>query len=120
MKLIAKKLDRHQLIAFGLLGLALLFGLSLLFFHFTAASPHCEPRQDDPEGHLFKICAYIITNQIDVSPADPTAYQIKRIEPRAENGREVLWVFLNCCYLGDIAIIDKETGQVIKFHVGAQ
>jgi hypothetical protein len=93
--------------------------LALSFWLFSGPST-CEPRQDDPEGYLLKICVYIQEKQINVSPADPTRYQIKRIEEREENGRPVLWVFLNCCYLGDIAVIDKATGEVINFEVGAQ
>ena len=83
-------------------------------------SRSCHPRTDDPQGYLFKICTYIQEKQLDVSPADPTSYQIKQIEERQENGRTVVWVFLNCCYLGDIAIIDKASGEVIEFRVGAK
>ena len=93
--------------------------LALYFWLFSGPST-CEPRQDDPEGYLFKICLYIQEKQIDVSPADPTGYHIKRIEEVEENGRPVLWVFLDCCYLGDIAVIDKATGEVIGFQVGDQ
>ena len=93
--------------------------LALYFWLFSGPST-CEPRQDDPEGYLFKICVYIQEKQIDVSPADPTGYHIKRIEEVEENGRPVLWVFLDCCYLGDIAVIDKATGEVISFQAGAQ
>jgi hypothetical protein len=98
----------------------MILSLILVFSQLTSSNPQCEPRQDDPEGYLFKICLYIQEKQIDVSPADPTNYHIKRIEEHTESGREVLWVFLNCCYLGDIAVIDKATGEVIRFQVGAQ
>jgi hypothetical protein len=88
---------------------------------FTKPTPRtCGPRTDDPQGYLFKICTYIQEKQLDVSPADPTGYHIKQIEERQENGRAVVWVFLNCCYLGDIAIIDKASGEVIRFRVGAK
>jgi hypothetical protein len=92
----------------------------LLLYLFIAPPAACKPRQDDPQGYLFKICSYIQEKQINVSPADPTRYEIKRIEERVENGRPVVWVFLNCCYLGDIAVIDKASGDVIQFRVGAQ
>ena len=97
-----------------------ILALLALYFWVLSGPTTCEPRQDDPEGHLLRICLYIQEKQLDVSPADPTAYQIKRIEERDENGRPVLWVFLNCCYLGDIAVIDKASGEVIDFQVGAQ
>jgi hypothetical protein len=62
----------------------------------------CGPRNDDPQGYLLAICRYVQTHQLDVSPADPTAYQVKRLESRIDaQGRPVVWVFLNCCYLGD-------------------
>jgi hypothetical protein len=80
----------------------------------------CGPRADDPQGYLLRICEYVKANNIDVSPGDPGGYQIKRVEQRTEDGRQVVWVFLNCCYLGDIAVIDKQSGQVISFRVGAK
>ncbi len=109
---------RWSLALVGLAVLALAFGLAMWL---VAPAPRpCRPRDDDPQGYLFKICAYIQEKKIDVSPADPTGYQIKRIEERTEGNRVVVWVFLNCCYLGDIAMIDKASGEVIEFRVGAK
>lgn len=85
-----------------------------------AAPPRCDPRPDDPTGYLVAICRHILANAIDVAPADPNRYQIKRLEERVEEGRAVVWVFLDCCYLGDIAVVDKETGAVRSFRPGAQ
>jgi hypothetical protein len=112
------KINWHQLIAIG----AIVLGLALLVIWFTTSvtSRTCTPRDDDPDGYLFRICLYVQKNQIDVSPGNPTSYHIKRVEERIENDRPVLWVFLDCCYLGDIAVIDKESGEVIRFEVGAQ
>lgn len=110
------KLRWRWLMIGGGLGLGL-----IVLWSFYAAQPRpCEPRADDPDGYLYQICVYIQTHQIDVTPADPADYQIVRIEDRLEDGREVRWVFLNCCYMGDIAIIDKATGEIIDFRVGAQ
>jgi hypothetical protein len=83
-----------------------------------ARPTRCEPRPDDPTGYLLPICEYILANAIDVSPADPNRYAIKRLEERVEDGRPVVWVFLDCCYLGDIAIIDKQSGTVQSFRPG--
>jgi hypothetical protein len=83
------------------------------------ATGACPPRSDDPTGYLTAICRYIQDNQVNVAPADPYRYQIKQIEERTENGQKVVWVFLNCCGMGDIAVIDKASGQVISFRVGA-
>lgn len=85
-----------------------------------APPSHCDPRPDDATGYLVPICQYILANAIDVSPADPNHYAIKRLEERVEAGRVVVWVFLDCCYLGDIAIVDKESGAVRSFRPGAQ
>jgi hypothetical protein len=80
----------------------------------------CTPQADDPDGYLLKLCTYIQTRHIDVQPADPTQYRIKRVEDRDDNGRRVVWVFLNCCGLGDIGVIDKVSGEVVEFRQGAQ
>lgn len=82
-------------------------------------SEPCPPRPDDTTGYLKKICLHVVNNQIKVDPANPAEYKIKRLEDRTENGRAVVWVFLNCCGLGDIAVFDKHTGELIKFQVGA-
>lgn len=80
----------------------------------------CQPQANDPQGYLLKLCTYIQTRHIDVQPADPTQYRIKRIENRDDHGRAVVWVFLDCCGMGDIGIIDTTTGGVISFRQGTQ
>jgi hypothetical protein len=102
-----------------LFGTVLLVGLAIGVFVMAQPRP-CAPRSDDPDGYLFAICQYIREQQIDVAPADPTAYTIKRIEEASRADRPVLLIFLNCCYLGDVAVIDKTSGQVIDFRPGAK
>ncbi len=80
----------------------------------------CHPQADDRDGYLLKLCTYIQARHIDVRPADPTQYRMKRVEDRDDNGRRVVWVFLNCCGLGDIGVIDKVSGEVVEFRQGAQ
>jgi hypothetical protein len=80
----------------------------------------CSPQADDRDGYLLKLCTYIQARHIDTRPADPTHYHIKRVEDREDNGRPVVWVFLDCCGLGDSAVIDKTSGEVIDFRRGAQ
>ena len=80
----------------------------------------CRPQADDRDGYLLKLCTYIQVRHIDVQPADPTQYRIKHVEDREDNGRRVVWVFLNCCGLGDIGVIDKVSGEVVQFRQGAQ
>ena len=79
----------------------------------------CRPQSDDPDGYLLKLCTFIQIRHIDTWPADPTKYRIKRIEERDENGHRIVWVFLNCCELGDIGMIDKVSGEVLGFRQGA-
>jgi hypothetical protein len=80
----------------------------------------CRPQTGDSDGYLLKLCTYIQTRHVDVQPADPTQYRIKRVEERDDNGRQVVWVFLNCCGLGDIGVIDKVSGEVVGFRQGAR
>ncbi len=74
---------------------------------------------DDPQGYLTALCRYVLENDIDVSPADPFSYSIKHIEEQTSGDKSLIWVFLNCCGMGDIAIFDKETGEIVEFRVGA-
>ena len=83
------------------------------------ASPDCPARPDDANDYLAAICRYVIDHQINVDPAQPATYAIKRTEERTQDNRAVVWVFLNCCGLGDIAVIDPVTNEVIDFRVGA-
>lgn len=79
----------------------------------------CPPRPDDAAGYLETICRYVIDHKVNIAPAEPTTYTIKRIEERTQNNRDVVWVFLNCCGMGDIAVIDVATGELIEFRIGA-
>jgi hypothetical protein len=85
----------------------------------TAVTP-CPPPAADPDGYLAAICQYTRDNDIDVSPSNPARYEIVRTETGEQDGRSVTLIFLNCCYLGDVAIVDAETGEVIDFRLGAK
>lgn len=78
----------------------------------------CPPRPDDAAGYLAKICRYVIDHKVNINPAKPATYAVKRTEERTQDNRAVVWVFLNCCGMGDIAVIDTVTGEVIDFRVG--
>jgi len=79
----------------------------------------CLPRDDDPTGYLVKICEYLLAHRDTIRVlVDPNSYHIDSIERRTEAGRNVLWVRLDCCFTGDIAIIDPATDEVIGFSVG--
>lgn len=71
----------------------------------------------DTNGYLEKICKYIIKNKLS-GASDPTKYNILHTQEQEYKGKEVIAVFLDCCHIGDVAYIDKETKDVIKFHLG--
>lgn len=100
--------------------LALTIVLILISCSALEKNTSCPSPIADPNGYLVAICEYIRDNDIDVSPADPADYEIIRTEMSDQNGRSVILVFLNCCYMGDVAIIDAETGEVIDFRIGDQ
>lgn len=91
-------------------------------------SAGCVIENPDPDGYLLKICKYLRAHEdtIDISPADPTKYNIKSIEEgeysRWEGNEQVtteaIIIRLDCCYMGDIAYIDKATKEVIGFSPG--
>lgn len=70
----------------------------------------------DADGYLEKICRYLVKTGTDVSPSMPDAYSISRVETQ----KDTIVVHLDCCYMGDIAYIDKGTGEVRSFRVGAK
>lgn len=99
-----------------LLLLVVAFGIYL----YTSRAASCAPRDDDPEGYLFKICNYIKAHDIDVSPANPAKYSIIKIEEGQHQEQEVLIIYLDCCYMGDRAFVDKKSGEVVDFSLGPQ
>ena len=78
----------------------------------------CLPRADDPEGYLLSICEYVLENDINTSPADPSQFNIKEMGEQTQDGREVLVIFLDCCGMGDRAILHADTGEVLEYHLG--
>lgn len=113
-------------------GIVIIIIILGIFFYFEYSkenylrSSECEIKEPDPDGYLLKICKYIKENEIDVSPADPIKYNIESIEEgqysRFEGDEyivtDVLVIRLDCCYMGDLAYVDKETKEVIGFSPG--
>lgn len=77
----------------------------------------CEPREDDPEGYLFTICKYLKENE-EYYPVDPNQLTIVKMEMKEYEGRQAIYIELDCCYAGDMAVIDAETGEVLIFWFG--
>ena len=97
------------------------FILCLLFVpQLAIAIEQCAIKNPDSDGYLQAICEYIVENKIDLSPGHPDTYQIREIVKSHENSKELLLIYLNCCYLGDSATIDPETKKVTSFKLGAK
>lgn len=77
----------------------------------------CEPREDDANGYLYKICIYLKEQGEKYSDV-PCNYSIREVEVDTLNGKQVVRVNLNCCYLGDVALFDSATKELIDFSYG--
>ena len=102
-----------------ILAVILLVTATLLPTHGIAADS-CPTREADQNGYLNKICHYLLENKINVAPGSPERYKIKEIVEIERGGRKIVEVRLDCCHMGDIALIDKTSGEVISFHLGAK
>ena len=86
----------------------------------------CVIENPDPDGYLLKICKYLKEHEdtIFIHPANPTKYQIINIGEGVYSGtgfsKDVLVISLDCCYMGDLAYVDKYTKEVIGFSPGDQ
>jgi len=85
----------------------------------------CMPRPDDSTGYLESICEYII-DQVGTYEIDPNTIEVREIVPGDQNELAVPpydtveydWVYLDCCYTGDVAVIERASGVVVDFHLG--
>ena len=66
----------------GSLAVAALLLVALAAYLSLRPAP-CGPRADDPQQYLLRICEHVRANNIDVSPADPGRYRIKRLDEGA-------------------------------------
>jgi hypothetical protein len=86
----------------------------------------CEPRPDDSTGYLEPICNYLV-DTFGTYDVDPNTLDIERVESGADYGSaqdpyntaQYDYVFLDCCYTGDGAVIDTNTLEVVEFWIGA-
>lgn len=73
----------------------------------------CTSIKNDSAGYLFKICNYLNSKNISFAPRGKE-YGIREIR-ETNNTIEIM---LDCCYAGDWATINKQTGEVMSFHLG--
>ncbi|NIO44902.1 MAG: hypothetical protein GTN36_05115 [Candidatus Aenigmarchaeota archaeon] len=79
----------------------------------------CIIKDPDPDGYLLKICEYLQEHKDTIIlNKNPSEYNIKEFEEGEYQGKNVLVIRLDCCYMGDLAYIDKETKEVIGFSPG--
>jgi len=77
----------------------------------------CTFNEDEKKGWLSKIKEYIKNN----TESDATKYnKIMDISEGRYQGKEVCETILDCCFAGDRAYIDKESGEIIGFQLGPE
>ena len=90
----------------------------------SAATSDAEPIEltdQQKADYLIKIRAYLAKlDPESYAPADPAKYQITSAEKTIHNDAPVIAVYLDCCYLGDIAFLDATTEEVVDFKAGAK
>jgi len=90
-----------------------------IYPYFVNQTDECEIKNPDPDGYLLKICKYLQEHKDTVIPnKNPSEYSIKEFEEGEYQGKDVLVIRLDCCYMGDLAYVDKETKEVIGFSPG--
>lgn len=86
--------------------------------------PLCDCETINQKGEdgvlLYKICKYIIDNDRVSEPANPCTWSILKKTEDILDGKKVIRVKLDCCYLGDQIIIDKKTQEVLRYKPGAK
>jgi hypothetical protein len=86
---------------------------------FSACKKHCDCNTVDrkkKDGEvLYKICKYITDNKLNSEPANPCEFKVRRIEDDTLNGKSIYRVTLNCSYMGDVILIDKQTNEVFSY-----
>ena len=78
----------------------------------------CSRKETDANDYLFKICNYVKGQDRYWNLA--CKYSVKSISKDTLQDRAVTKVELTCCYLGDVAYFDEETGEIIKIYYGAK
>jgi len=85
----------------------------------------CPNRPDDRTGYAELVCQYAVKN--DYHYPDVGALSIVRVEPGSiaspgsEYGTDRYdWARLDCCFAGDIAVIDRTECKVIAIYLAPE
>lgn len=85
----------------------------------NSCNSHCNCETLDRKAKdgemLYKICNYIVDNKLISKPANPCDFKVREIISDTLNGKAINRVILTCCYMGDQALIDKNTNEVIGY-----
>ena len=97
-------------------GTVMLISTALLL---TSCNSHCDCEAVDRKAKdgemLYKICKYIVDNKLISKPANPCDFKVREIINDTLKGKAIYRVTLTCCYMGDQALIDKQTDEVIGY-----
>lgn len=90
----------------------------------TSCNSHCDCETVDRKARdgemLYKICRYIVDNKLISKPANPCDFKVREIISDTLKGQPINRVTLTCCYMGDQALIDEYTNEVIGYIPGAK
>jgi hypothetical protein len=85
----------------------------------------CPNRPDDASGYAELVCQYAVKNGYDYPNVG--ALKIVRVErgsvasPSSEYGTERYdWAHLDCCFGGDIAVIDRAECKVVAIYLAPE
>ena len=85
----------------------------------TSCNPHCDCETLDRKAKdgemLYKICKYVVENKLISKPANPCDFKIRETVNDTLEGKPISRVTLTCCYMGDQALVDKNTNEVIGY-----
>jgi hypothetical protein len=94
-------------------------GLTLLIMTVASCESPCNCETIDRKAKdgetLYEICRYVVDNKQLAKPANPCEWTIRESKDDNLNRKRITRVTLTCCYMGDQAIINKETNKVLEY-----
>jgi hypothetical protein len=74
----------------------------------------CLRQPTDTDGYLLKTCEHVVRNKIEVT-THPNTWSITKIGDETVEGKTALVVHFSCCGPGDVALFDKDNGQLYAY-----